>query len=105
MINLQTIGLNILTEKEKKNFQGILNEYSKKIQHKLKGIESIRVHLKEYNYRGEISDKNKKFSIHISICYSGKSMEADDSDWDLKRTLHKVFRKLEQKIISISREN
>ena len=93
MVNLQTIGFDILNEKDKKDFQKLFEEYSKKIQHKLKNIELLKIHLKEYDYEGNISDKNKKFSIHLKIRGSAKPIEADASDWDFKRTLHKVFKK------------
>lgn len=96
MIPLETIGFDVLNEKDKEDFQKLFSEYSAKIQHKLKNIESIRIHLKEYNYKGEIGDKNKKFSIHVLVIYSGKRIEADASDWDFKRALHKVFSKIEE---------
>jgi len=96
MIPLETIGFDILNEKDKRDFQKLFSEYSKKIQRRLKNIESIRIHLKEHNYKGEKSDKNKKFSIHVLVIYSGKIIEADAFDWDFRRALHKVFSKIEQ---------
>src|SRR3990172_2014039 len=93
MINLQTIGFEILAEKTKGEFQKLWDEYSKKIERKLKNVESIKIHLKEYNPGGKT-----KFSIHAIVAYSGKSMEADAVDWDLKRTFHKVFNKIENEI-------
>jgi len=96
MIPIETIGFDILNEKDKKDFENLFSEYSKKIQHKLKNIESIRIHLKEHNYKRETSDKNKKFSIHVLVIYSGKTIEADAFDWNFKRALHKVLSKIEQ---------
>lgn len=93
MISLKTKGFEILTEKTKNEFQKIWEEYSKKIERKLKNVESVRIHLKEYSPGGKT-----KFSIHALISYSGKSMEADAVDWDLKRTFHKVFNKIENEI-------
>ena len=93
MINLQTIGFEILTEKTKNEFQKLWEEYSKKIERKLKNTESIRIHLKEYNAGGKT-----KFSVHVLINYSGKSMDAEAVDWDLNRTFHKVFNKIENEI-------
>ncbi len=93
MVELQTKGFEILSEKTRDEFQKIFDEYSKKIEHKLKNLESFRIHLKEYNHGGKT-----KFSIHILANYSGKSLEADASDWDLKRVCHKVFNKIEQEI-------
>ena len=43
MVNLQTIGFEILTEKTKNEFQKIWEEYSKKIERKLKNVEDIKI--------------------------------------------------------------
>ncbi len=93
MVNLKTIGFEVLTEKTKEEFQKLWNEYSKKIENKLKNIESIKIHLKEHSPGGRI-----KFSIHAAVNYSKKVLEADAVDWDLKRTFHKVFNKIETEI-------
>ena len=93
MVSLQTIGFEILTEKTKSEFQKLWEEYFKKIEQKLKNLESIRIHLKEHNHYGKT-----KFSIHVLVSYSGKSMDAEADDWDLKRTFHKVFNKIENEI-------
>ena len=93
MIGLKTIGFEILTEKTKNEFQKLWEEYSKKIEHKLKNVKDIKIHLKEHNHGGKT-----KFSIHVAVNYSGKSMDAEADDWDLKRTFHKVFNKIENEI-------
>lgn len=93
MVDLKTIGFEVLTEKTKNEFQKLWEEYSKKIENKLKNVESVKVHLKEHNPEGRI-----KFSIHVVVDYSGKSIKAEAVDWDLKRTFHKVFNKIENEI-------
>lgn len=93
MISLKTVGFEALTQKTKEEFQKLWGEYSIKIGHKLKNIESVRIHLKEYSPGGKT-----KFSIHAFVSYAGKSIEADSFDWDLRRTFHKVFKKIEQEI-------
>lgn len=93
MVNLETKGFEILTQKTKEEFQKIWEEYSKKIERRLKNTESIKIHLKEYSPGGKT-----KFSIHALVSYAGKSIEAEAFDWDLKRTFHKVFNKIEQQI-------
>ncbi|MEK6823994.1 MAG: hypothetical protein AABY06_03065 [Nanoarchaeota archaeon] len=93
MVDLKTIGFEILTEKTKEEFQKIWGEYSKKIENKLKNVESVKIHLKEHSPGGRI-----KFSVHAIVNYSGKILEADAVDWDLKRTFHKVFNKIENEI-------
>ena len=93
MINLEKIGFEVLTEKTRNEFQKLWEEYSEKIGRKLKNTESVRIHLKEYSPGGKT-----KFSIHALVSYAGKSIEADAFDWDLRRTFHKVFNKIEQEI-------
>jgi len=93
MIDLETKGFDVLTPKTKEDFQRLWEGYSKKIERKLKNIESCRIHIKEYSHGGKI-----KFSIHVLVTYAGKIMEADAVDWDLNRTFHKVFRKIEEEI-------
>ena len=93
MVNLQTMGFEVLTEKTKNEFQKLWEEYSKKIERKLKNVESIKIHLKEHNHGGKT-----KFSIHAAVNYSGKSIKAEAVDWDLKRIFHKVFNKIENEI-------
>ncbi len=93
MVTLQTKGFEILTPKTKEEFEKLWEEYSEKIERKLKNIESVRIHLKEYSHGGKT-----KFSVHALVNYAGKSIEADSYDWDLRRTLHKLFNKIEQEI-------
>jgi len=93
MIALKTKGFDALTPKTKEDFQKLWEEYSKKIGRKLKNIESCRIHIKEYSPGGKT-----KFSIHVLVTYAGKAMEADAADWDLNRTFHKVFTKIEQEV-------
>ncbi len=93
MITLQTKGFELLTQKTKEEFQKLWGEYSEKLGRKLKNIKSVKIHLKEYSPGGKT-----KFSIHVLITYAGKAMEADCSDWDLNRTFHRVFAKIEQEV-------
>ena len=93
MIALKTKGFEALTPKTKEDFQKLWEEYSKKIERKLKNVESCRIHIKEYSPGGKT-----KFSIHVLVTYAGKFMEADAADWDLNRTFHKVFTKIEEEI-------
>ena len=93
MINLITKGFEILTGKTRDDFQKLWEEYSEKVERRLKNVESVRIHLKEYSPGGKT-----KFSIHALVSYAGKSMEAEASDWDLRRTFHRVFNKIEQEI-------
>lgn len=91
MIDLQTKGFEILSKNTREDFEKIWAEYTKKIERKLKGAESCRVHIKEYSTGGRI-----KFSIHALCSYSGKSIEADAAGWDLKETFRETFKKIEE---------
>lgn len=94
MLEVEKIGFDSLGENTKNEFQKLFDEYSGKIGKKLKKIEFFKIHLKEHSRGG----KAIKFSLHIQIRYSGKTLEAKAADWDLKRTIHKVFNKLETEI-------
>ena len=91
MIRLEKIGFDLLTEKTKEDFDKIFKEHSERIERKLKGIEYCRIMLKEYG-----QGKRTRFSVHIIVNYSGKTLEANTADWDLKKTLRKAFQKIEQ---------
>jgi ribosome-associated translation inhibitor RaiA len=103
MLNIEKIGFEILTEKTQNDFQKLFDEYSKKIEHKLKNADSLKIRIKEHSPGGKI-----KFSIQVTANYSGKILEASVSDWDLNRAFHKVFNKIEQEtehIFHISDQN
>ena len=91
---LQTIGFDSLEVREIVDFNKLFSEYSRKIESKLKKISSFVVHVKEYNKTGS----RKKFSIHVRVVAPTGILEADAWDWDFRRTLHKVFKKLEHEI-------
>ncbi|HJZ18634.1 MAG TPA: HPF/RaiA family ribosome-associated protein [Candidatus Nanoarchaeia archaeon] len=93
-MELQTIDFDLLDESDKRDFSRLFNEYSKKIGRKLKNISSFIVHIKEYNKSG----MRKKFSIHVRVIVPTRMIEAEAFDWDFKRALHKVFKKLEEEI-------
>jgi hypothetical protein len=93
-MEIRTKGLEVLKEGEKRDVEELSRKYCQKIGRKLRGISSIIVHLKEYSRLG----LRKKYSIHARVVYSGKSLEADAFDWDLRRTIHKLFRKVEEEL-------
>lgn len=93
MVELQTIGFEILTEDTKSEFQKIFDENSKKIDRMLKDAESCRIRLKEHSKGGKT-----KFSLHALVSYAGKTIDAEASDFDLKTVFHIVFSKIEHQI-------
>ena len=94
MEHIQIVGLELLDKIEKEDIKKLAEEYFIKIQRQLKNIESVVIHIKEYNKEGN----RKKFSIHIRAIAPEHIFEADAADWDFKRTIHKVFKKLETEL-------
>lgn len=93
MIRLEKIGFDLLTETTKEQFDKIFAEHSGKIERRLKDVEYCRVMLKEYG-----QGKRTKFSIHVLVSYAGKTVEADATEWDLRKTVHIAFNRIEQEI-------
>ena len=93
MIKLEKVGFELLNEKTREDFDKIFEEHSPRIERKLKNVESCRIMLKEYG-----QGRRTKFSIHILVNYSGKTLEADATDWDLRKTVRKAFNKIEEEI-------
>jgi len=95
MVNIQLIGFE-KSEIDMFEFNRIINEHINKLRRKLKNIDSIIIHLKEYNREGN----RQKFSFHIRVNGSFKPFEASSDDWDFNRALHKIFIKLENEVES-----
>ena len=93
MVLIQTKGFEVIGNKQKEDFDKIVNDGLLKIQRKLKTINSLNIHLKEYSKEGRV-----KYSIHAHVTDSFGTIEADAADWDFNRTLHKVFTKLQSEI-------
>ena len=94
MIPIQTKGTELLEEKEKQITNKIIDEYYPKIQRQFKNLTSLTINFKGYKKQG----KNKKYSINIKAIAPTKIFEANASDWNLTRTLHKVMNKLKAEI-------
>jgi len=94
-MEIKTTGFDVLNEQDRKDFEKLSNEYSEKLLRKLKNISSLAIHLKDYSKEG----KRSKYSIHARVLAPTKrDFKAEAFDWDFKRTLHKVFKKLENEI-------
>ena len=94
MESVQIVGSEQLDKSEKEDIKRIANEYFTKIQRQLKNIESIIIHVKEYNKEGN----RKKFSLHIRAIAPTRIFEADAFDWELHKAIHKAFEKLETEL-------
>lgn len=86
-------GIELASDDEKQVINHYLEEYYNKLIRYL-DINSIDFSLKTYKNQG----KNKNYSVHIRVKSQNTSFEADYSDWDLAKVIHKVFSKVMNEI-------
>lgn len=91
---IQVIGIELLDDMEKAVTNKLVNEYYQKIFRELKNVTDVTVHIKAHSKGG----KRKKFDIRIKAIAPTRIFEAQESDWDLARTLHMVFKNMEREI-------
>ena len=91
---IQFIGLNELEGPEQDRVNALATEHYEKIKRLLNNATSLVIHIKPYNKSGHSS----KYSIHVRALAPTKTFEADKTDWDLARAMHKVFKALEKEI-------
>lgn len=92
---IQIIGMDkIESEAEKETINKLANEYYEKIQRTLQNITSIALHVKVHSKGG----KSKKWDFRVRVIAPTRIFEAQESDWDLARSLHKVFKNIEREI-------
>ena len=92
---IQIVGMDkIENDIEKGIINKLANEYYKKIQRELKNITSITLHVKVHSKGG----KAKKWDMRIKVVAPTRIFEAQESDWDLARSLHRVFRNVERQL-------
>ncbi len=94
MEKIQIIGVEKLEDEEKGVFNKLVNDYYKKIQRELKNITTLTIHIKAHSKGG----KAKKYDLRIKAIAPTRIFEAQESDWDLARTLHRVFRNMIRQI-------
>jgi len=94
METIQVTGIDELSEEEKGIVNTLANEYYGKIQRGLKNITSITLHIKQHSKTG----KKHKSDIRVKVIAPTQIFEAQESDWDLARTLHRVFKNIERQI-------
>jgi len=91
MEKIEVIGINTLTEEEKEIAKRLLNEYISKMERLVKNDVLIKMHVKEYKK----DSKEKKYSLHFEIIFSGKMINSDAWGYDLAKTIHKAMKKAE----------
>lgn len=94
METIQIIGIDELNDEDTGLVNTLANEYYGKIQRGLKSITSISLHIKQHSKTGN----KHKSDIRVKVIAPTKIFESQESDWDLARTLHKVFRNIERQI-------
>jgi len=94
MEHVDIIGIEELEDEEKGVFNKLVDEYYKKIQRELKNITSLTVHLKVHSKGG----KAKKYDIRVKALAPTRIFEAQESEWDLAKALHKVFKNIVMEI-------
>ena len=84
----------IQDDNEKEVIEKLAQEYYDKIARAIKNDISMNMHLKTYSKGG----KQKEWEIKAKIAGPTKIFESKETDWDLARTLHKVFKSIERQI-------
>lgn len=91
---IQFIGLNDLESPEQDIVNKLATKYHDKIKRTIKKPTSLVVHIKQYTKEG----KSHKYSIHVRAIAPTRIFESTVSDWDLAKSLHKVFEEIEHEI-------
>ncbi len=98
MEEIQIIGIDEIGDDDKIIVNKLANDYYSKIKRALKNEVSVKLHVKQHSKTG----KQHKSDIRVKVVAPTKVFESQESDWDLARTLHKVFknvlRQLEHRI-------
>lgn len=91
---IQIIGIEELEDDEKGIVTKLVNEYYEKIKMALNKDISVKLHTKKHSKAG----KRHKYDMRVVVDAPAKMFEAQESDWDLSRALHKVFQNVEREI-------
>lgn len=91
---IQIIGIDEISEEERDIVNRLSNEYYSKISRSLKNDISIKLHVKQHSKEG----KRHKSDIRVKLNAPTRVFEAQESDWDLARTIHRVFNNIERQI-------
>ena len=94
MEEIQITGMDEISEEDKGIINKLANEYYPKIKRVLKNEISIKLHVKQHSKTGN----KHKSDIRVKVLAPTKVFEAQESDWDLARTLHMVFKNIERQI-------
>ena len=88
------IGVDALDDSEKETAKRLLEENTPKILRMVKNISSIVVHFKKHSKGG----KSAKYDLRVRVVAPSSLFEAQESDWDFAKALHKVFENIKHEI-------
>ncbi len=91
---IQITGIDEISEEDRDIVNTLVNEYYGKIKRSLKNIVSIKLHIKQHSKTGN----KHKSDIRVKVIAPTRIFEAQESDWDLARTLHRVFKNVIKEI-------
>jgi ribosome-associated translation inhibitor RaiA len=94
MEEIQIIGIDEIGDEDKDIVNKLANEYYEKLKRAIKNEISVRIHIKEHSKAG----KRHKSDIRVQLIAPTRRFDAQESDWDLARTLHKVFENIERQL-------
>jgi len=83
-------GIKSLDEFESATVSTLVNRYTEKIG-RLTHAKKLIMHIKKYDTTGTKS----KYAINVKLESPSVFITAKAHDWDLRRTLHKVLKKIE----------
>jgi len=94
---VQFIGLNIIDKEDQKRIKEILYQHVIEIERKIKTINNIRIHFKEYEKGGR-----KKYSVQLLIDSPTKPITVNHMyspvQWDPIGIIHKLIDKAKRQI-------
>ena len=90
---IKYVGIGKLSSGEQAIIKTLAEKYSEKYSRKTNDF-NMTVTLKEYDVTG----KRVKYSIHGKVEAPKAVVAASAADWDLRRTLHMTFEKLEKEL-------
>ena len=92
---IQIIGIDEIDDEfDKATINKIANNYYDKIHRALRNITSITLHVKKHTKGG----KAHKWDMRVKVIAPTRIFEAKESDWDLARSLHRVFKNIEREL-------
>ncbi|MEA2036666.1 MAG: hypothetical protein U9O94_04105 [Nanoarchaeota archaeon] len=91
---VQLVGIDDLKGGEKHLLRKFANEYVEKISKLVNNEVSIKLHVKVRSKTG----KQHQYVIKVMVRSAAGNFESEESDWELKRTLHKVFTNIENQV-------